>query len=112
MKKTLFVIAATAAIGMGPAFAQMGGLQASGDSKPAAERESKGIVGVVADQIRFSIATVAGQAGKPSKDHSKYKYSYTRKECEAVEEPAADDTKVAEGKTEKPVGPEPLYFGF
>jgi len=112
MKKTFFVIAASAVIGMGPAFAQMGGLQASGDSKPAVERESKGIVGFVADQIRFSIATIAGQAGKPSEKHSKYKYSYTRKECEAVEEPAIDDAEVAEGKTEKPVGPEPLYFGF
>ena len=112
MRKTLFVIAAAAVIGMGPAFAQMSGLQASGDSKPAGERESRGIVGFVAEQIRFSISTVAGQAGKPSEKHSKYRYSYTRKECEAVEEPAVDETEVAEGKTEKPIGPEPLYFGF
>jgi len=110
MKKIILAIAAIAALSAQPAYARLGTVHDSDANAP--KPASRGIVALVIEQVRISASTIITQTAKAGEKHTKYKYTYTRKECEAAEETPADETEVAEAKSEEPVGPEPLYFGF
>lgn len=111
MFKPITVIAVAAALSLQPAAAKLGGGQTVSDSS-VQKQERRGVVAVVIDQVRFSVSTAIGHSAKSKESSTQYSYFYKRKECEVAKDAEAEDTEPAEAKTEEPIGPEPLYFGF
>ncbi|NOX93697.1 MAG: hypothetical protein GXP04_00970 [Alphaproteobacteria bacterium] len=113
MLKFVTAVAVATALCLQPAAAQLGGANSVTDTGDRAERHKKvGVVSYVVEQIQISFSVIFDRPHQATQDGDAYKYSYTKRECDAAPTEGDEEAEGAEAKDQEPTGPEPLYFGF